>query len=413
MSKKVEFIKRKNGEGSVYQMKDGRYGAAISLGKDANGKRLRHVETGKTEQEVIDKMTLWLSQNGYTGQDKVVLNGQSTVEEFVEDFTAKDLRSCNINDVTLENYLYAIRHFEDFFKGKKIGMVDVDEVNRFFVWMINFKKDDGTYKYSQATLDRTAYIVNRMFKRAVRKGYLSANPMADDDFKRPSSKKKMQEITSLSPEEISTLKNALASNEVVYPVIALMSVTGMRTQEALGLQWGDIDFENAIIHIQRAITEKINWDSKGNKISAETVVGPTKQGTGDRDISVPDVVINLLREWRETAPSASQTRLGKGDFVFGNAKGPSWTYAGFRRSVNNTLKKSGSGMDSLRLHRLRHTVATMMSEEPDANVYHIMQLLGHTQIKTAQKYIDKQTQERAKKNKELMGRLSEKCGLLD
>ena len=68
-------------------------------------------------------------------------------------------------------------------------------------------------------------------------------------------------------------------------------------------------------------------------------------------------------------------------------------------------------MDSLRLHRLRHTVATMMSNEPDANVYHIMQLLGHTQIKTAQRYIDKQTQERAKKNQELMGRLSDRCGL--
>ena len=46
------------------------------------------------------------------------------------------------------------------------------------------------------------------------------------------------------------------------------------------------------------------------------------------------------------------------------------------------------------------------------NVYHIMQLLGHTQIKTAQKYIDKQAQERGKKNKELMGRLSAKGGLL-
>ena len=67
-SKKVQFTRRANGEGSVYQIKDGRYGAAYSLGKDENGKRLRHVETGKTEQDAIQKMQLWLAQNGYMGQ---------------------------------------------------------------------------------------------------------------------------------------------------------------------------------------------------------------------------------------------------------------------------------------------------------------------------------------------------------
>ena len=200
-------------------------------------------------------------------------------------------------------------------------------------------------------------------------------------------------------------------NKIVYPVIALMSVTGMRTQEALGLQWSDIDFENATIHIQRAVTEEITWDSHGNKISSKSVLGPTKRGTSDREIPVPDMVINLLKEWRATAPFISKTQLGESDRVFGNSKSPSWTYAGFRSSVNRTLQKADSGIDSLRLHRLRHTVATMMSNEPDANVYHIMQLLGHTQIKTTQKYIDKQTQERGKKNKELMGRLSAKVGL--
>ena len=39
MSKKVQFTRRANGEGSVYQIKDGRFGAAISLGKDEKGKR--------------------------------------------------------------------------------------------------------------------------------------------------------------------------------------------------------------------------------------------------------------------------------------------------------------------------------------------------------------------------------------
>lgn len=412
MSKKVNFIRRANGEGSVYQIKDGRFGAAISLGKDESGKRLRHVETGKTEQEAIDKMKLWLSKNGYMGEENtIIINGQSPISEFVEEFKVKGLLGSGISDVTFENYSYALKHFQEYFKGKRIGMVDTDEINRFFAWMVNFM-ENGKFKYSQTSLDRTAYVVNRMFARAVRKGYLSTNPMDTEEFKTPRSKKKTTEIKALSQEDIGILRNALMENKTVYPVIALMSITGMRTQEALGLQWGDIDFENATIHIQRAVTEEITWDSHGNKISAKTVLGPTKNGSSEREIPVPDVVINLLRKWRETAPFISKTQFGESDRVFGNSKGSSWTYAGFRSSVNHSLERSGAGMDSLRLHRLRHTVATMMSNEPDANVYHIMQLLGHTQIKTAQKYIDKQTQERGKKNKELMGRLSAKSGLL-
>ena len=71
-------------------------------------------------------------------------------------------------------------------------------------------------------------------------------------------------------------------------------------------------------------------------------------------------------------------------------------------------------MDSLRLHRLRHTVATRMSEQSGANTYEIMQLMGHNDIRTAKKYyIDQETEERAQKNKEFMKRLSASSGLFD
>ena len=224
-SKKVNFTRRANGEGSVYQIKDGRFGAAISLGKDEAGKRLRHVETGKTEQEAIDKMKRWLAQNGYMGEETIIINGQSTISEFVEEFKVKGLLGSGISDVTFENYSYALKHFQEYFKGKRIGMVDTDEINRFFVWMVNYT-ENGEFKYSQTSLDRTVYVTGRMFGRAVRKGYLSANPMKDNDFKKPVSKKKTLPIKSLTSEEISSLKTALMNNKIVYPVIALMSVLG-------------------------------------------------------------------------------------------------------------------------------------------------------------------------------------------
>lgn len=234
MRKKVQFIRRANGEGSVYQIKDGRFGAAISLGKDETGKRLRHVEPGKTEQEAVDKMKRWLSKNGYMGEENaIIINGQSTIDEFVEEFKIKGLLGSGISDVTLENYSYVLKYFQRYFKGKRIGMVDTDEINRFFAWMVNYT-ENGKYRYSQVTLDRTVYVVNRMFVRAVRKEYLSTNPMDTEEFKAPRSKKKTAKITALTAEDMSILRNALMENKAVYPVIVLMSITGMRTQKPLG-----------------------------------------------------------------------------------------------------------------------------------------------------------------------------------
>lgn len=411
MSKKVQFIRRKNGEGSIYPIRDGRFGAAISLGKDANGKRIRHVETGRTEQEAIDKMKLWLSKNGYMEQDKVVLNGQSTVEEFIEYFKVNELLTSGISDATYDNYCYMLKYFEDYFRGKRLADIDRNSIKQFFSDMSKAKAN-GEYKYSDVTIKRVKFIVGKLYAWAVDDNKLESSPIDWSRYKPPTAKKKTEPISALTLNELETIKNAVMGNKAVYPVIALMAHTGMRTEEALALKWKDIDFDEATIHVHQALTKEFEKDGHGNKIgNTKTVLGATKNAYSDRFIQVPDEVMELLKKWREDAPFVSKTMVGDNDFIFGNAKGPSWTYAGFRSSVNNALKRSGAGMDSLRLHRLRHTVATMISNDPDATAYTLQQLLGHKDTRMAHKYIDSETDERRKKNRVMLGRMYDGKGL--
>ena len=49
-------MKRGNGEGSIYQRKDGRWMGSITTGRNENGKVVRKTVYGKTKQEVIKKM---------------------------------------------------------------------------------------------------------------------------------------------------------------------------------------------------------------------------------------------------------------------------------------------------------------------------------------------------------------------
>lgn len=403
--------RRPNGEGSVYQMKDGRFGTAFSLGKDESGKRLRHVETGKTEQEAMDKMHLWLSKNGYLEEEKVVINGQTTVQDFVEEFKVKALRNSVrkdkdvVSDVTYYNYVCMLQPFVTAFAGKRICEVDAYALNKFFSGIKN-SMVQGKYQYSKTSIGRMVLIIGRMFNRAVEKNYLDSNPMNDHDFKIPQSNKEEKSITALTNDEVDKLLNTLKSHNTLYPVVRFMLQTGVRTQEALALQWGDIDFDKKKVSIRRAFIKKIDFDDHGNKTTSKTVVGPTKSKSGTRTISVPDSLIVFLQEWRERAPAVSKTKTSDEDFVFGTVKGPSWTCDGFRSALNRYLKKSGSGIDGLRPHRLRHTVATKLSNQPGINAYHVMQLLGHNDTRTAEKYIDRQCEERDQKNQEVLCHIS-------
>lgn len=403
--------RRPNGEGSVYQMKDGRFGTAFSLGKDESGKRLRHVETGKTEQEALDKMHLWLSKNGYLEEEKVVINGQTTVQDFVEEFKVKALRNSVrkdkdvVSDVTYYNYVCMLQPFVTAFAGKRICEVDAYALNKFFSGIKN-SMVQGKYQYSKTSIGRMVLIIGRMFNRAVEKNYLDSNPMNDHDFKIPQSNKEEKSITALTNDEVDKLLNTLKSHNTLYPVVRFMLQTGVRTQEALALQWGDIDFDKKKVSIRRAFIKKIDFDDHGNKTTSKTVVGPTKSKSGTRTISVPDSLIVFLQEWRERAPAVSKAKTSDEDFVFGTVKGPSWTCDGFRSALNRYLKKSGSGIDRLRPHRLRHTVATKLSNQPGINAYHVMQLLGHNDTRTAEKYIDRQCEERDQKNQEVLCHIS-------
>ena len=45
-------------------------------------------------------------------------------------------------------------------------------------------------------------------------------------------------------------------------MIKIMLQTGLRVSEVGGLRWGDIDFKNKVIHVQRALTCNYEYGKK-------------------------------------------------------------------------------------------------------------------------------------------------------
>ncbi len=118
----------------------------------------------------------------------------------------------------------------------------------------------------------------------------------------------------------------------------LLFMTGMRIGEAAALQWSDIDFETAILSINKNLYYKSMTEYK--------FVEPKTQA-GVRDIVIDDDTIKELKEWKEV----QQKVLANCDFVM--------SYSGIptsKHTLPRALEKLAelAGVHRIKIHALRH-----------------------------------------------------------
>jgi integrase len=121
----------------------------------------------------------------------------------------------------------------------------------------------------------------------------------------------------------------------------------------MGLRWGDVDFDNAKLRIERAV-EKTK--AHGFRIKAP------KTANGRRTISLPTAALEVLRQRRKAALEV-RMKLGLGELpdeahVFGNELGevrdPDYVTRAWRRCVESR------GIPDVPLHALRHSHASAL-----------------------------------------------------
>lgn len=364
--------------------------AYVELGKDENGKRVRPKARGRSEDEAVARLEKKIRDMGYVQQAEetpkldMIINQFTSIPDFVREYRVngivEDVEKKNIKSRSAENYVYMLNHFERYFRLVTVGDITVNALNQFF--------REEEEQFAQSTIHKVEWIVHRVFNRAVEKKWISYNPFADTGYKPPKSKKITERIEGLTSEELVEFLGIIKEYPIIYNPIMLMLNTGMRTQEVIGLKWGDIDFQNDRLFIRRAVTMEIEFDENGKIKSRKSIIGDTKTEGSNREIGLTSEAKELLLKWREEAPKISMTKLGDDDFIFGYEKKPSFTYCAFRDRVNDYLIRQAGSIDKMRMHRFRHTVGTLLAAE-GREIVQIMRQLGITQEKTLQRYIDK------------------------
>ena len=155
----------------------------------------------------------------------------------------------------------------------------------------------------------------------------------------------------LSQEETQRLYESVqkSDNPMLQCIIPMLILTGARKREVLDAKWEDFDFVNR------------RWR-----------IPVTKNGQ-PRHVPLSDGVLRLM---------AQVPRDPNCPYVFPNPK-TGKPYVSFFKSWSTARKQAG--IADVRIHDLRHSFASFLVNA-GRSLYEVQRILGHTQIKTTQRY---------------------------
>lgn len=214
-------------------------------------------------------------------------------------------------------------------------------------------------------------VINRIFKYAVLMDILDSNPF--DKVIKPKSRQVQRKGNFLTKEELKEfLKLAqTATLSYFFPLVHLMSYTGLRQGEALALKWSDIDFEN----------KKITVNKTAVRIKEKQTLQTPKTKNSKRVISIDPNTLSILKSWKK-----DQIKIyfkngkhfeGDENFIFTNQRAE-WVHIhNFIRYFKRFI--ADHKLKPITPHGLRHTHASLLFSagvEPK----NISDRLGHSTV---------------------------------
>lgn len=349
--------RRGSGDGAIYQRKDGRWAGSMELGWP-DGSRKRKYVYGRTRAEVRTKLreVQRMVENGLNVGDE-----KMTVGRFAP-LWLENIIEGSMSTTTVENYKWAIEsHIIPALGRKRLRTLRTTDVADLLKAMVK----DG---YKRNTVMRVRSVLAAIVNQACAEGYTERNVVKLVPLpKAPEAKGR-----SLTLVEAKTLLDVAESHPLGAAVV-LMTMTGLRPGEALGLRWEDVDLEAGVLHVRQALKQR----TKGRSLQ----LGSLKTPRSRRSIALPAQVSAALRTHR--ARQAEQ-RLRAGEswddlgLVFTIASGKPIDPRNFRRTFTRITKSAGLGHWTPK--ELRHTAVSLLSHA-GVPIEQVGDVVGHDGVR--------------------------------
>ena len=248
---------------------------------------------------------------------------------------------------TLRSYQSIIRnHFSPVFGDMAMTAISTEMLQRYVAKRLK--------KVKPKTVVNEIVPLKKMFKHAVKWGYIKFNPAID--VERPKVEEEEMEI--LIPKEIRILLDNVTPK--YKPLFLTAILTGMRRGELLGLQWGDIDNNHNQIHVKRSMWEGQFYSPKSK--------------ASKRKIDMTPTLVLELKKHKLVCP------VSEHELVFCNPFGkPLDPDNMIKREFIPALRRAK--IRKIRFHDLRHTNVALRIEQ-NQNIKYIQKQIGHASIQT-------------------------------
>lgn len=259
---------------------------------------------------------------------------------------------------TIEGYESILSyHLLPYFKNKRIRSITTTDVN---IFLDSLAKEGLAVK----TKRNIRNVLNGIMVLAVQENVIGFNPLTKIPVFRETKKENRRALTG---EEVHQLLHALDAyyekkknyksvNMLIYPYVYLAIYTGARRGELCALTWDDIDVEKCTVSINKSINEHLD-------------IEVPKTTNAYRVNVIPKDVMAKLLPFKDS----------KCNKVFHTCTGEYIKPSNIARAFRNILK-FGS-LPHIRLHELRHTLATL-ALQAGVPITDISKQLGHASIST-------------------------------
>jgi integrase len=341
--------KRANGEGSIYQRKDGRWSASLSIGR---GRRKHFL--GHSRADVAAKLSQALADQS---KGVPVISSNRSVGQYLDYWLASVKNS--VRPKTHESYDLNVRRLKPLLGKKRLSALAPAAIESAY-------GDLQAEGLARRSVVQAHTVLHNSLKKAVQWGLIGRNPADGASVPRP----ERNEMQTLDEGQVRQLFTSTA-DEPLHNLWVLLTTTGLRLGEALGLKWEDVDFAHGRLQVRRALQRQTG---KG------LVIVEPKTSKSRRTVYFPEGTAEALRQQRLLVLKWKhdyESDWNDGGLVFCREDGQPLDPTGISHKLKRALKRAG--LPAIRVHDLRHTAASLhlaRGENPKV----VQELLGHSTI---------------------------------
>lgn len=351
------------------------YTFTVALGMDNNKKQIRKTRTWTPPEGLTVKKADKLAREAYIEFKNQCfglssLNENMRFKDLIEEYL-KVYAPNKLKPITAYNYEKLINyHMVGKFGNKKLRTITPGMLSDFFCSLTTEKKGKQI-PMKPGTVKKLYTIMCSVFSFAVSQQYLKESPckgvvLPGKDIIHDEKRK------SLTEEELPEFLALFDGYSILNTIVKTLLYTGLRSGEALGLRWEDIDFDKKLIRVQHTLSDC------GGKHFLTT---PKTKGS-KRVIFMNETLIGILKEHRAKQREIIFA-LGKDyahpEMVFtselGNYKDRSCLNTSFKRHLKKTK------FAFMTLHCLRHSNATLLLNS-GVDLKIVSEHLGHSDVGT-------------------------------